>query len=232
MPARRLPGNPVAQQFLLWLLRRLMRLLLRCEVVHLEHFPARGPVVVIINHIHLFDPFVALGVIPRLVIPMAKSEAFDWFLAGAILKICGIIPVRRGQADVRAIKLALRVLRAGAGVLLAPEGTRSPNGVLLPGRDGAVLIALRSAAAIVPVGITGTDGVKSYWLKLRRAPVRVSVGEPFRLQPVSGSRIDRAEIKLMTRALMGRLARELPEHLRGMYLHPDPAAEACLLPVE
>jgi 1-acyl-sn-glycerol-3-phosphate acyltransferase len=229
----KLPGNPTAQKIMLWLLRLLMRLLLRFEITNLENIPPTGPMVVVINHIAWLDPIMVLGGFPRTVIPMTKTEAFNLFLIGQILNIYGAIPVRRGQADLNAIKLALRVLRSGGVVLLAPEGTRSPTRQLQYGKDGAVMIALRSDAAIVPVGVTGTHRVNAHWLKLKRAPVHLSAGKPFRLRPSSiGGCANRTNLEAMTHEVMYRLALQLPEKFRGVYRNPEKVTENYLTPVE
>ena len=193
MTQSKLVGNPRIQNFLMWLLRILLRLLLRLEITNIKSVPLTGPVVVIINHIAWLDPVAAVGAFPRIVIPMAKREIFDWFIAGPFMKLYQAIPVQRAGLDVNAFKSALRVLKNNGAVLLAPEGTRSPTCQLQPGKDGAVMLALRSNAAIVPIGVTGTQLVETYWKKLRRAPVHLSIGEPFRLRASSSKGADPAQ---------------------------------------
>ena len=211
------PGRPAVQNFLLRLLRRAVKLLLRVEISHAHRMPAAGPVVVVINHIAWLDPAVVVAALPRLVIPMAKKEIFGYFLLGPLVKAYGSIPVHRGEADFAAIKTALQILRQNGVVLLAPEGTRSPACRLQPGKDGAVLLALRSNAPIVPVGVTGTEQVNRGWQRLKRAYVHLNVGPPFRLCPPPGRKTTRADIEQMTHTVMGRLARQLPPEFRGVY---------------
>jgi len=211
----------------------LIKLLVRVEINHLERVPPQGPLIVIINHISIFDPVVVIGGLPRPAIPLGKQEALNWFILGRIFKLYGVIPVRRGEADLQAIKAALRILRAGGVVLLAPEGTRSPTGRLQSGKDGAALMALRSGAAITPVGVSGTEQICSSWLRLRRAAVHLAVGEPFRLCPEAlDKKGTRREIAAMTAEMMARLARQLPPAYQGVYRSPDETTERYLVPVE
>lgn len=233
MAETNLPGNPGARKILLWLLHLLMKLLLRFEITNIEQVPLTGPVIVIMNHIAFLDPVMVLGSFPRLVIPLAKQETFDLFFWGPISRIYGVIPVKRGEADLQAIKSALRVLKNGGLVLLAPEGTRSPTHQMQAGKEGAALIALRSGATIVPVGVVGTHQVKEHWFSLRRAPVHLSVGKPFwvRSQPANGRR-QRADLEAMTHEMMYRVASELPEEFRGVYGDLDQATRAYLMPLE
>jgi 1-acyl-sn-glycerol-3-phosphate acyltransferase len=113
---------------------------------------------------------------------------------------------------------------------MAPEGTRSPTYELQPGKEGAALIALRSEATIIPIGITGTHQIKANLTKLQRAPVRLVVGPPFRLRSTSASgRVARTETAAMTQAIMHRLARQLPPEFRGVYSRLKETTEIFLV---
>lgn len=226
-----LPGNATLRKIMLWLLRLLMRWLLRFEITHIENVPPTGPVVVIINHIAFLDPVIVLGSFPRLVIPMAKQETFELFIFGSLTKTYGTIPVHRGELDLNAIKTALKVLKNDGVVLVAPEGTRSPSYQMQRGKEGAAMLALRSGATIVPIGVTGTHRVKDSWLKLRRAPVRLTVGTPFCLRsPDHQRRANRTELSVMTQEMMYRLAALLPEEFRGVYHNLEETTERYLIP--
>jgi 1-acyl-sn-glycerol-3-phosphate acyltransferase len=223
----------LAQKFVVWLLHLLMTLLLRLEVIGLENIPVAGPVIIIINHIAFLDPLMVCGVAPRRVIPMAKKEAFDSLLWRPFLKLYGAISVKRGEADPGAIKAALQILKYNGVILMAPEGTRSPTCELQTGKEGAVLIALHANAAIVPIGITGTQRLKAYWTRLKRAPVRLAVGPSFRLRSAAANgRTRRTETAIMTQELMVRLARQLPPEFRGVYQEFENASEIYLWSTE
>ena len=230
MPPSYSSGPSLGQKIVVRLLQLLMKMLLRLEVFGLENIPVMGPVIIVINHIAFLDPLMVCGVAPRLVIPLAKKEAFDSFVWRPFLTLYGAIPVQRGEADTRAVRAALKVLKHNGVILMAPEGTRSPTYELQPGKEGAALIALRSEATIVPIGITGTHQIKAYWTKLQRAPVRLAVGPPFRLHSTSASgRVARTETAAMTQALMYRLARQLPPGFRGVYSHLKETTEVFLI---
>lgn len=229
-----LPGNATARKFFIWLLRLLMKLLLRFEISNTENIPPpTRPLIIIINHIALLDPVMVLGGFPRTVFPMAKKETFDLPILGSLTSLYGAIPVRRGEGDIKAIKSALKVLKQGGVVLLAPEGTRSPTYQMQFGKEGAAMLALRSGATILPIGITGTHRVKAHWRNLGRPPVHLAVGVPFRLQPVKPSgRTSREELEAMTHEMMYRLAALLPQEFRGVYENLDNASGFYLSPVE
>jgi len=134
----------------------------------------------------------------------------------------GIHPVDRGAADIEAFRLASRILDAGYVLLVFPEGTRSPTGELQEAKDGAAMLALRTGALIVPIGINNSDAV---WRKgskvpmpLPRRTVTMRVGEPFRLADVLPPDVDRRTAKaLATRTIMGRIAELLDARHRGVY---------------
>lgn len=210
-----------------------MKVLLRLEVTGLENIPASGPVIIIINHIAFLDPLMVCAVSPRLVIPMAKKEAFDSWLWWPFLKLYGAIPVQRGEADTRAVKTALQTLKQQGVILMAPEGTRSPTYQLQPGKEGAAMIALRTEAVIVPIGITGTHRIKAHLACFKRPPVRLAVGPPFRLCSTSArSHSRRTETAAMTQELMYRLAGQLPAEFRGVYADLQKVTDVHLRPVE
>lgn len=103
---------------------------------------------------------------------------------------------------------------------MAPEGTRSPTYQLQPGKEGAALIALRSQATLVPIGITGTHQIKVHLIRFKRAPVRLSVGHAIRLHSTwLNGRMSRTETAAMTQELMVCLAQQLPPEFRGVYRH-------------
>lgn len=233
MSQRLSPTPSPIQKIFLRLLNLLMKVLLRLEVTGLENIPAAGPAVIIINHIAFLDPLIVCAVSPRLVIPMAKKEAFDSLLWRPFLKLYGAIPVQRGEGDTRAVKAALQTLKQQGAILMAPEGTRSPTYQLQPGKEGAAMIALRGTAVIVPIGITGTHRIKAHLTRLQRAPVRLVVGPPFRLRSTSAQgRSHRAETLAMTRELMYRLAGQLPPEFRGVYADLHEATTVHLMPLE
>lgn len=219
------PTYNFRQKFLIGLLRLLLKLLLRLEVTGLENIPLTGPVIIIINHIAFLDPVMVCGVSPRLVIPLAKKEAFDSPWWGPLLRLYSVISVDRGEADLRAIKSTLQILKNNGAILMAPEGTRSHTHQLQPAKEGAALIACRSGAMVVPIGITGTPQITTCWRNLRRAPVWLSIGPPFRLaSAITGGRTSRPELTVMTQELMLHLAQQLPPEFRGVYSHSESAS--------
>ena len=133
--------------------------------------PRTGPLIIAANHASNLDvPIIGAWLIPRLgrrIHWLGKKELFDWPIIGWVAANGGVHPVDRGAADVEAFRLAQRILDQGHVLFVFPEGTRSPDGALQEARDGIALLALRTGAPVVPVGIAGSNGV---WPKGQRLP--------------------------------------------------------------
>jgi 1-acyl-sn-glycerol-3-phosphate acyltransferase len=206
--------------------RRLMRFLIRTigftmlvKVDHIEgveKVPAKGPAILMINHINFVDPFVVLNSLPRNIVPMAKVEVYSYPIIGIFPRIYGVIPVQREEFDRRAIQGALEVLNAGEIILVAPEAHRGPE--LRRGKEGVAYLATRSNAPIVPVAIDGTIGLPTLPIfhRWREPGANVKFGAPFRLKTL-GKRADREILRQMTDEAMYTLAALLPEYRRGFY---------------
>lgn len=190
--------------------------------------PREGPVILAANHISNADPVLigawltpALG---RRIHWLGKREMFDWPIVGWMARTGGVVPVDRGGADVEAFRLARKVLEAGHVLMVFPEGTRSPTAELQPPKDGLAMLALRTNATIVPIGVSNTDRL---WPKGRRIPrpgghATVRVGAPFRLGDVLPPEVDRKAAKgLATTLIMRRIAALLDPRHRGPYGDDD-----------
>lgn len=194
----------------------------------LDSIPKDGPVILAANHASNLDP-VVLGAV---VLPkvgrrfqwLGKKELFDWPVVGWIARNGGVHPVDRAAADVEAFRLAKRILDEGHVLFVFPEGTRSADGRLQEARDGTSVLALRTDAPILPVGIAGSHGVWPRGQKLPRpgGHVTIRVGTPFRLSEVLPPGIDRRAAKgLATTHIMRRIAALLPPEQRGPYAETD-----------
>lgn len=213
-----------------WFLRSAFRILLQVNLRGLENIPHDGPVVIAISHSSFLDPLIACAYAPRDVVPMAKAEAFQIPVIGWILRMYQAFPVRRGEVDMTAIKTALRILQSGQMLIIAPEGHRSESGSLQQGREGAIILSLRSGAPIMPVAVWGG---KSFWKSLtrfRRTEINFFVGKPV-LPDVKG-KITRDQVTGMSHELMLRIAEMMPRELRGYYTDWSGPTSGYLKPYE
>jgi 1-acyl-sn-glycerol-3-phosphate acyltransferase len=156
-----------------------MRLYFRLESRGREHVPGQGPVLLVANHSSALDPPLVGGACPRQLTFLAKAQLFDIPLFGALIRRLNARPLRRDGADAGAMRTALRLLQEGAALLVFPEGTRGPEGVLREPKAGAAMLAILAGVPVVPVFISGSGRALA---KGRRLPqpvkVRVTFGPP------------------------------------------------------
>lgn len=192
------------------------KLTTRSKLIGVENIPSDPPYLVATNHLSAFDIPLLASVFPEPVRALAAIEHQSNPLYAPILAGSGAIWVRRGEVDRQALREALAVLQRGEVLGIAPEGTRADEShALQEGKAGAAYVATRANVPIVPVGIAGTEKIKSSLLQLRRPEVRVAIGEPFRL-PESGH-VRSQKLHEYTDMIMRRIASLLPKEYRGVY---------------
>ena len=206
--------------------RTFLRCLTRVRIEgSLEGLPAEGPLIIASNHVSNADGVLVGGwltkALNRRIHWLGKREMVEWPVLGALARRGSVHPVDRAGADVEAFRLAKRILDEGHVLMVFPEGTRSPTGVLQEARDGLAMLALRSGAPILPVGVSGTD---RFWPRGSHprpgGRVTLRIGRPFTVEEILGPDVlaDRKVAKAAaTSAIMRRIAELLPPRRRGPY---------------
>ena len=189
----------------------IMRALFRLEGRGVEHVPQQGPVLLVANHSSFLDPPLVGGVAPRPLSFMAKAELFRVPGFGTLIRNLNARPVRREGADAGALRTALRVLQDGGVLLMFPEGTRGPEGVLREPKPGAAMLAVMSGAQVVPVFIEGSGRAWPRGQTLPRpAKVRVTFGAlmKFERRDAEGRKTDYEMVSRRLMAAIDRLAKD------------------------
>jgi 1-acyl-sn-glycerol-3-phosphate acyltransferase len=139
--------------------------------------------IIVCNHRSSVDPFFIQTATGRPTHWMVAREYFDNWLFGWFLKTCEAIPVSRGGSDTGATKAAIRLAREGGIVGMFPEGRiNMTDELMLPGRPGAALVALKARVPIVPCYIAGSPYNRTPWSPLLMpARVEVRFGRPIDL---------------------------------------------------
>ncbi|HKJ05333.1 MAG TPA: lysophospholipid acyltransferase family protein [Geopsychrobacteraceae bacterium] len=129
----------------------------RIKVEGSEHLQNRSAVY-IANHQSQFDILAMYACLPIQFRWMAKRELFDIPLFGMAMRRCDYIPIDRSnrRKAMQSMITAAQRIKDGTSVIVFPEGTRSPDGKLLPFKKGGFLIALKAQAPIVPIAIDGS----------------------------------------------------------------------------
>src|SRR5690606_32322330 len=147
--------------------------------------------VVISNHESTADPFL-LCQLPFDTRFIAKEEIFKLPLLGWLMRFSGDIPLRRGDKEsvVRMLDEVQATLAAGVSVMVFPEGTRSPDGNMLPFKDGAFQMAIDAQVPLLPLALAGTRECRpkgSLWFGNAEARVRI-------LEPIPTAGMTHADI--------------------------------------
>lgn len=191
-----------------YLCQMLFFLVWRVRVFGLRNVPAEGGVLLACNHQSFLDPVLVTLALHREGNYMARDTLFRnrWFRL--LIESLNAFPVKRGTADVGAIKEIIRRLRDGKVVVTFPEGTRTSDGSIRPLHDGSMLVARRAGAAIVPTLI---DGAFEAWPRTQRLPrpgtIRILYGRP--ITSSDATELDVEELTRRTHEELQRLQRAL-----------------------
>jgi len=206
----------------------LTNLVCRIDDEQLKKVPDRGPLIIVANHVNMLEiPLIYARLLPRPVTALVRADR--WESAGYrwLLNVCGAIPLRRGEADLTAVRRTIDRLKEGDIVIIAPEGTRSGHGRLQKAHPGVVLLALHSGAPVLPLVHFGSEHYGDRLRRLRRAEFHIRVGRPFNLDP-GGRQVTRQVRRQMVDEIMYQMAALLPPAYRGVYSNLGAATEQYL----
>jgi len=145
----------------------------RVRVEGSENLPAQ-PCIFVSNHVSNMDAPVLLPALPGMSSVFIKKKLMGIPILGMAMRMGKYIPVSRGNSREEAqksVEYAAEVLRGGRNIVMFPEGTRSPDGKLLPFKKGGFFLAAETGAPLVPVVIRGTAAM------MRKGSFRIYPGE-------------------------------------------------------
>jgi len=193
----------------------------RIDDAQLAHVPARGPLILITNHVNVLEiPVLYSRLQPRPISGFFAAKRLESAWMRWLLNTLNGIPVQRSKLDRTALKLAISRIRAGDVFAIAPEGTRNADGRLGQGKPGVVLLALQSEAPIQPIVHWGDKHWQRNLRRLRRTPFHIAVGRPFRLD-TGGKQVNQQMRQEILDEIMVQMAALLPPEYRGVYADRD-----------
>ena len=162
--------------YLAWFLGKL---LFRFRVLHRERMIMKGPVIIAMNHQSYLDPPLAGLAAGREMYFLARDTLLDVPVLGWLLPRLNVVPVDQEGNDRSALKALLRILKAGNGTIVFPEGARTLDGELQPVLPGIGFIIAKTRAPVVPMRIFGArEALPRGGGRLRFVPITIVVGEP------------------------------------------------------
>ena len=182
-------------KFIRFIVNIFFSLLFKIEVTGANNVPKGGSLIISANHIHWGDPvlLVCKGT-NRQIHFMAKIELFKNKLFSWFLKNIDVIPIKRGQNDLNAIKNSLRVLKADKVLGIFPEGTRVKAGQEVKPESGLAMLAIKTETPIVPMGIKGNYKFRSKLI--------LNIGKPIFLNEYYGKKVKKDELEKITEEIM------------------------------
>ena len=198
-------------------LRTLLRMFFTMNLDEFEKVPRTGPFMLIANHTSAFDgPLMYVFMRPREMVAMAKQELWDHAATRFLMNLWNSIPVDRENMGRQTMEQCFSILDRGDILAIAPEGTRSSNGMLQQGKAGVAFIAHKKQVPMVPIAITGFENFRKNIKRLRRTPLTIAVGKPFEVAN-TGGRLAAAGRQKLVDEIMLRLAELMPPSYWGFY---------------
>jgi 1-acyl-sn-glycerol-3-phosphate acyltransferase len=205
--------SPGWRQFSRAVLHPGLRLLMKIRWEGKENIPKTGGIILAPNHLSYADwgtiALFADGYAHRYPVFMIKSGIFEVKVIGSLMYKFGQLPVYRDRGDVGLVlKQAEQALRAGAAVIVYPEGTasRDPDQWPMVGKTGAARLALITGAPVIPIAQWGAQEILPYGSKkvhlFPRKTVRMVAGPPVDLSAYTGQRLGASTLRAATADIM------------------------------
>lgn len=185
---------------------------IRVAVTGLESVPFHTPCIFMANHVSNLDPPALIPNIPGRTSAFFKRSLLKIPVLGYGMKLGDFIPVDRdGSVEnaIESVRTAREVLQKGLHITTFVEGTRSPNGRMLPFKKGPFYLASETAAPCIPVSIHGTETMMAKGsLRIKPGTAYISFHAP--LYPA-----DFASREDLMAAMRTAIASGLPEWMRN-----------------
>ncbi len=168
----------------MWTVRTGVRLSgAQVEIVGRDQLDRAQTYIFMSNHVSNFDPPLLIPLLPKRTSVLVKKELFRLPILGFAMRVAHLVPVDRHNRDaaIASVRAAAEVIRSGLDMTVFPEGTRSPDGRLLPFKKGPFHLATDTGCPIVPVTILGTDVIwpkGKFFLQTRKAVARLVFHPP------------------------------------------------------
>lgn len=202
--------------------RTIFHLISQVQIEGRENIPKKGPYLIAINHLSLFEPPFILAFWP--VAPEAVGAVDIWSKPGQsiLARIYGGIQVHRGEYDRKLLDTIIAALASGRPVVIAPEGGRSHTPGMRRGLPGVAYVVEKARVPVVPVGISGTtEDFFDRGIHGKRPKLTMRIGQPVWLEPSEGKGAARHESRQRNvDCIMEHIAAQLPEEYHGVYGYP------------
>jgi len=201
-----------------FLLKGILNIICRIDCrEYIETLSANSPMIIMFNHINFLEVVILMThSYPISVTGLAKSETWKNPFFSFLFNTYSAVPINRNGAFHESFKKVQQTINdKGFFVCVAPEGTRSRDGILKKGKAGIVQLSMETNIPVLPVVHYGGENVWQNMRRLRRTPFKIKTGKPFRIK--FDGRPGRQEREEILAEMMIQIAKLLPEEMRGAY---------------
>ncbi|MGD8458474.1 MAG: lysophospholipid acyltransferase family protein [Anaerolineales bacterium] len=216
----------MAKRLIIVVVSLIFKIIARIKIKNIENLPTGGPIMITSNHIGILDGVLIPAIPtarahPNLIVIIAekyeKRPLFNW-----AIKHLEFMYIDRFNPDIRTVREVVNRLRNDGFLIIAPEGTRSPNSSLIEGKKGAAYIAAKTNAWVVPMSLIGCGDktMRERLLKFKKLDITITLGKPFKIPNLPHENQDQY-LQKYTDEIMCQIAALLPTENRGLYSqHP------------
>jgi 1-acyl-sn-glycerol-3-phosphate acyltransferase len=216
----------MAKRVIIAIVRLGFKIISRIKILNIENLPTDGPIIVTSNHIGFLDGILIPAIPtasshPNLIVIVAEKYEEKPIYKWAV-KHLGFMFIDRFNPDIYTVREVVKRLKNNGLMIMAPEGTRSLNGALIEGKQGAVYFAAKTKASVVPMSLVGCEEktIKQRLTKLKKLDITITVGKPFKIPSLPHDNRDEF-LQKYTDEIMCQIAALLPPSHRGVYSqHP------------
>jgi len=195
--------------------RFLFKVLFRWEAYGLEHIPESGGAILAVNHASALDPPLGGVALDRKIWVLGRSNLIKNRLLDFVFACQHLVPITRGVADITATKKIINLIRSGEIVLMFPEGTRSVDGTLGPGKEGVGMFVRHAKADVIPCYISGSwQALPKGALVPRLRKVRITYGPMIKYAEFKDIPKTREGSQQISQKIMDRIA-ALKQQIEG-----------------
>jgi 1-acyl-sn-glycerol-3-phosphate acyltransferase len=183
----------------------------RVDVKGLQSLDPRQTYVFTPNHQSLVEVPLVLTFLGRNAAFLAKKELFSYPIFGHGMQAIGVVPVDREdrQGALKSAYTVVENLRKGKSYIVYPEGTRSPDGRLLPFKKGAFMMAIQAGVPVVPITVSGGAAVMPKGkIEVYPGKIRLIVHPPINTQDYSKETVGALVEKTKSAIMAGLTNRE------------------------
>ncbi|MEF9951822.1 MAG: lysophospholipid acyltransferase family protein [Clostridium sp.] len=173
-----------------------LRLMYKIVVKGHENIPEGGSIIAA-NHVSNYDPLVVAATCKRKVRFMAKAELFNNLVGKFIFGGSGMIPVKRGAADIAAIKTSIKALKSGELIGIFVEGTRVKNEEDSKAKSGVAMLSIKAEKPVVPVYIKSSFK--------RFSTITITYGKPIDLLEGVDKKLTSEDYKTLSSMVLDRI---------------------------